>query len=75
MDYIDYGLLGFERQIIAERFADGATGDLAEFCHELSVRGLLAGYEVAERFYEVGTPDSLRELEQFVESAQGGSRG
>ena len=59
MFYIDYGLSAFRRAVIEE--ADEA--DLCALFHRLSLAGDLAGYEVTERFYEIGSPQGLRDLE------------
>jgi hypothetical protein len=40
--------------------------DLAEIYAELSRRGQLAGYEVTTRFYEIGSPDGLRETDELL---------
>jgi NDP-sugar pyrophosphorylase family protein len=66
MDYIDYGLLVFEASAITQRLESGATADLADLCADLSETGDLAGYEVFERFYEVGSPQGLADFEAFV---------
>ncbi len=66
MEYIDYGLSAFRRSVIAERVAPGATADLADLMHALSMQGGLAAYEIATRFYEVGSPGGLADLERFL---------
>jgi NDP-sugar pyrophosphorylase family protein len=68
MDFIDYGLLVLSRDVIEERVPSGAVFDLADLFHVLGVEGLLAGYEVRERFYEIGSPEGLRQLEQYLQS-------
>jgi NDP-sugar pyrophosphorylase family protein len=68
MDYIDYGLSVLSRDVIEERVPSGAVFDLADLFHVLGVEGLLAGYEVRERFYEIGSPEGLRQLEQYLQS-------
>jgi NDP-sugar pyrophosphorylase family protein len=70
MQHIDYGLLAFERRLIAERVPAGARADLADVLHALSLEGSLAAYEVAERFYEIGSEQGLADLEAFL--ARGG---
>jgi NDP-sugar pyrophosphorylase family protein len=65
MEYIDYGLSCFRREV----FDHLATSDLAVLFHELSVSGHLAAYEVYERFYEIGSPAGLSDLEQYLEAA------
>ncbi len=64
MSYIDYGLLAFHRAIFAE--VPGEVFDLAAFLNRLSLQGQLAGYEVTERFYEVGSAAGLLELDRYL---------
>ena len=66
MLWIDYGFSIFERELIVDRVAAGAVVDLAELVGELSAAGLLAGLEVTERFYEVGSPRGRDELEAHL---------
>lgn len=68
--WIDYGLSVIGAKVIAERVPSGEVADLAEIYHELSVEGQLAGLEVAERFYEVGSPEGLAELEGYIASSR-----
>jgi NDP-sugar pyrophosphorylase family protein len=68
MHYIDYGLSALTRDVIDERVPSGAVFDLADLFHVLSLEDLLAGYEVSERFYEIGSPEGLRQLEQYLQS-------
>jgi NDP-sugar pyrophosphorylase family protein len=65
MQYIDYGLSCFRRDV----FDDAAHSDLAALCHELSLQGRLAGFEVQERFYEIGSAAGLRDFEQYLDAA------
>ncbi len=64
MDYIDYGLSAIRREVI-ER-TKTPVFDLSTLFHDLSVAGELAGYEVTQRFYEIGSPQGLRDLEEYV---------
>jgi NDP-sugar pyrophosphorylase family protein len=64
--WIDYGVSVLRAEVIEERVPSGAVADLADVCHELSVEGKLAGLEVEERFYEVGSPAGLAELEGYL---------
>ncbi len=66
MPYIDYGLSCFRRDV----FDDCRHSDLATLFHELSVNGRLAGFEVQERFYEIGSPAGLHDLEQYLASCE-----
>ena len=65
MRYIDYGLSVLTRVVI-ERVPAGAPADLADLYRDLSLAGELAGHEVAQRFYEIGSPEGLRDLEAFL---------
>jgi NDP-sugar pyrophosphorylase family protein len=64
--YIDYGLLALSRRVIADDIPSGTVADLATLLHGLSLRGELAGFEVAQRFYEIGSPAGLEELERWL---------
>ena len=64
--FIDYGLSVLSRRLIADEIPAGATADLATLFHALSVRGELAGFEMAERFYEIGSPGGLEDLERWL---------
>lgn len=68
MEYIDYGLLALNRNLVAERIPPERVFDLGDLCHDLSLEGSLAGFEVAERFYEIGSPEGLRDFEAWVEA-------
>jgi NDP-sugar pyrophosphorylase family protein len=64
MDYIDYGL-GIVSDDVFQGFPHGSAFDLAELYHRLSIEGRLAGYEVTERFYEIGSHAGLHETEEY----------
>jgi NDP-sugar pyrophosphorylase family protein len=61
MKHIDYGLGVFRRDAFANYPRD-AVVDLAAIQTELCRRGELAGCEMTERFYEIGSPAGLAEL-------------
>ena len=63
LHYIDYGLSVFKRSTVRQWIPADAVADLADTLTALSVNGELAGYEVQERYYEIGSPEGLRELE------------
>lgn len=65
MHHIDYGL-SVLRAAALEEYPAGARFDLAELLASLVARGQLAGYEVAERFYEIGSPAGLAELDALL---------
>lgn len=68
MQYIDYGLSAFRRKLVGEEVEPGKKADLADLFHRLSVRGQLAGYEVNQRFYEIGSPGGLEDFKAFIGS-------
>ena len=65
MDYIDYGLTALRRELIAELPPEGPA-DLAELYSRLVREGRMAGHEVFQRFYEIGTPAGLAETERYL---------
>jgi NDP-sugar pyrophosphorylase family protein len=58
MRHIDYGLGVFRREAF-----DGRQSDLGDLYRDLLEAGELAGFEVGERFYEIGSPAGIRDLE------------
>jgi len=60
MAYIDYGL-GVLSSAVLKEAPSHEPFDLADIYHKLSVRGELAGHEVFERFYEIGSHKGLEE--------------
>ncbi len=64
MLYIDYGL-GILSYSVFENVPVDQPFDLADIYYELSVEGLLAGHEVFERFYEIGSQKGLNETIQY----------
>lgn len=65
MRHIDYGLGILSASLIVDRPPD-TPFDLAEVYRDLSVQGRLAGYEVFDRFYEIGSPTGLQETDEFL---------
>jgi NDP-sugar pyrophosphorylase family protein len=72
MNWIDYGLGGLTLQAL-ER-ADEDERDLAALYERLAAEGELLGIEASERFYEIGTPESLAETERFLQELTPPSR-
>lgn len=66
MRWIDYGLSIVTSQVVADRIEPGKPVDLAGIFRDLSIEDRLAGLEVAERFYEIGSPTGLAELEAYL---------
>jgi hypothetical protein len=50
------------------------TFDLADLYRDMVRRGLLAGFEVHERFYEIGSPAGIRETDMFLRQQSRGGR-
>lgn len=65
MHHIDYGLSVFKSSVFDAYAADEAF-DLAAVMGRLVQERNLAGYEVLERFYEMGSPAGLAELEALL---------
>ena len=65
MEHIDYGLSILSSETIAERFKNTAAFDLAFLFQELARQGMLEGFEVTRRFYEIGSKQGLEEIEEY----------
>jgi NDP-sugar pyrophosphorylase family protein len=66
MRYIDYGLMICTRQVFHDSPND-VPFDLADTLENLSRQGELAGHEVDRRFYEIGSPAGLAELDRLLD--------
>ncbi len=73
MHYVDYGISVWQRDIVCAMVPQGVAADLADLFVALSASGQLAGFEARERFYEIGSPKGLCDLEARLRS--GGSLG
>ena len=67
MNYIDYGL-GLLRSDALVPWPNDKAFDLSDLYRDLIGRNELAGYEVRERFYEIGSPEGLAELDAKLRS-------
>jgi NDP-sugar pyrophosphorylase family protein len=65
MRHIDYGL-GMFRSSAFEGFPREEVVDLADIQKALLTRGELAGFEVAQRFFEIGSREGLEELDRLL---------
>ncbi|HVU34812.1 MAG TPA: nucleotidyltransferase family protein [Opitutaceae bacterium] len=70
MQHIDYGL-GVFRAAAFDGFPRDAVVDLADVQKTLVARGELAGYEIKQRFYEIGSHEGLRELDALLRAGAG----
>ena len=64
MSFIDYGLAVLSSEAFAD-YRDSTPFDLADLYHDLSLAGKLAGIEVFERFYEIGSHQGLAQAEAY----------
>jgi len=71
MCHIDYGYSIINRDEVMPMIAPDAVLDLASVFEELSRLRLLGGLEVTDRFYEIGSPDGLAELEALLRERHG----
>jgi NDP-sugar pyrophosphorylase family protein len=69
MHHIDYGL-GVFRAAAFDGFPRDAVVDLAEVQKSLVGQKQLAGYEIKDRFYEIGSPKGLIELDALLKKAE-----
>lgn len=67
MCWIDYGLTALRRSVLAERVPPATVFDLAPVLSGLASEGCLAGFEVPDRFYEIGSPEGRAELEALFD--------
>jgi NDP-sugar pyrophosphorylase family protein len=66
MQFVDYGLSVLRGTVVVEVVPAGVPSDIADAFTSLSRAGRLAGFEASERFFEIGTPNGLIELEQHL---------
>lgn len=64
MSWIDFGLGGLRARTLD--LLPDTVDDLSDLYHELSARGELFGFAATERFFEIGTPASLAQTDEFL---------
>ena len=64
MQHIDYGLTAFRAEAFSQRSAEAF--DLAEVMRELVAKKEIAAFEVSERFYEIGSPAGIADLDAYL---------
>ena len=72
MQHIDYGL-GILSARALEGYPEDSAFDLAAVYQDLLAKDELAGFEVAKRFYEIGSPDGLDETRAYFVEKEGRS--
>ena len=65
MSHIDFGLSVLSSTVFT-RYQQRSIIDLADVFRDLAQRGELAALEVSQRFHEIGSPQGLRETEEFL---------
>jgi NDP-sugar pyrophosphorylase family protein len=68
MHHVDYGLGAFRAEAF-DGYPRDAAVDLADVQQALAARGQLAGHLIAERFYEIGSPTGLQELDAHLRTS------
>jgi len=68
LKYIDYGL-GILNRTAFDEFKDQEVFDLEKVYQSLLSKDQLAGYEVKERFYEIGSFNGLEETNKFLSAS------
>jgi len=64
MQYVDYGLMAFNSECLS-KFNVGGSFDLSLILNQLAIQKELAGYEVVERYYEVGSTQGIRDFKKL----------
>ncbi len=70
MRHIDYGLSCFRSRVF-EQWPENVRFDLADVFPALLQEDRVAGFEVKERFYEIGSPAGLAETDALLRAAAG----
>ena len=65
VDHIDYGLSIYKKSAIEKYKESSMPLDLAKIQEELVQEGNMAAFVVKERFYEMGKPEGLKEMEEY----------
>ena len=65
MLHIDYGLGIFQAEVF-NSWPENEPFDLADVYRDLLSKNQLTGYEVDQRFYEIGSPEGLAELDALL---------
>jgi NDP-sugar pyrophosphorylase family protein len=68
MRFIDWGMSVLTAEILRKWPVDAAF-DLSDVYTKLAQRGLLAGYEMTHRFFEIGSPAGLIETEALLKAS------
>lgn len=69
MQYIDYGLSCLHKKVFTNW--EEPVFDLSDLYTSLVKNQSITGYEVTQRFYEIGSPRGLTELEEYLSHKKG----
>jgi len=69
MVYIDFGVSVLRKKAL-DLIPEGKVADLEELYQELIRRKELLAFETGQRFYEIGSPEGLKEFEELISSGQ-----
>jgi MurNAc alpha-1-phosphate uridylyltransferase len=73
VDHIDYGATALRREVIAA-LPDGVAIGLDAVQQDLAARGVLRALPAPRRFFEIGSPEGLADLEAELTRHEGPSR-
>jgi NDP-sugar pyrophosphorylase family protein len=66
MSHIDYGITYFKETAFRSWMGESIF-DLSQVCHQLALQKQLVGFEVFERFYEIGSVQGITEFSRYLE--------
>jgi MurNAc alpha-1-phosphate uridylyltransferase len=69
MKYVDYGLNFFQREAFQD-FKINTNIDLSDIQSSLAKNQQMGGFEVKNRFYEIGSFQGIRDLEKYLRGAK-----
>jgi NDP-sugar pyrophosphorylase family protein len=68
-NYVDFGLTFFESTVFrSDKYK--SKFELSDLCRDLSVNNQLAGFEVYNRFFEVGSFEGINDLANYLKGGQ-----
>ena len=67
--YIDYGISIIKRDVISKMVPIDQNYDLSEIVKYLASISRISAHEVSERFFEVGSPEAIRETEEHLRNS------
>lgn len=68
MNYIDYGITYFKK-VAFQPWVDQSSFDLSKVCNRLAKDKHIDGFEVFERFYEIGSLSGIEEFTEYLRKA------